>query len=181
MSFNFFLSNLSYVFLSCVFFIYSDSVTIFVFVSTDLWYYFQWVIFLSQILLHTQAHALLHLLILIFFLVCDFVFSLLHASHFFRIFSLCLKSIQCCWYETCLKELDFYLNFFLAYCLAGAERKTRDKWYRTGKNRISGTGKSVLLKVNLGEHWVACNFVLLVALGGTHVCLTVYFAMHQMK
>ena len=51
---------------------------------------------------------------------------------------------------------------------------------RTGKIRFSGTRKSVLLKATSGRY-APCNFVLPVRLEGTHVCLIVYLARHQMK
>ena len=52
---------------------------------------------------------------------------------------------------------------------------------RAGKNRFSGTQKSVLLKASSGKCCVPHNFVVLVTLGGTHVCLIVSLAVHQMK
>ena len=55
------------------------------------------------------------------------------------------------------------------------------KFFRAGRIRFSGTQKSVLLKVSSGERCASCNFVLLVTLGGTHVCLIVYIVAHQMK
>ena len=45
---------------------------------------------------------------------------------------------------------------------------------RDGKIRFSGTQKLVLLNASSGEHCAPCNFVLLVTLGGTCVCLIVY-------
>ena len=45
---------------------------------------------------------------------------------------------------------------------------------RARKIRFSGTRKSVLLKASSGEHCASRNFVLLVALGGTCVCLIAY-------
>ena len=52
---------------------------------------------------------------------------------------------------------------------------------RAGNIRFSGTQKSVFLKVSSGEHCVPCNFVHLVMLGGTCICLIVYLFVYQMK
>ena len=65
--------------------------------------------------------------------------------------------------------------------------KVTDKTYllsvicKTGKNRFSGEQSSPLLKANSGARCAPCNFVLLVTLQGTSVCLTVYLTVHQMK
>ena len=50
-----------------------------------------------------------------------------------------------------------------------------------GKIRFSGTQKSVLLKASSGECCAPHNFVLLLTLGGTCICLIVYIAVYQMK
>ena len=52
---------------------------------------------------------------------------------------------------------------------------------RTRKNRFSGERNSVLLKTSSGARSAPRNFVLLVTLRGTSVCLTVYLTVHQMK
>ena len=52
---------------------------------------------------------------------------------------------------------------------------------RAWKIRFSGTRKSMLLKVGLGERCAPRNFVLLVTSGGTHVRVIVYLAVYQMK
>ena len=57
----------------------------------------------------------------------------------------------------------------------------RQGYFKAGKIRFFGTGKSMLLKASPREHCAPCNFVLLVTLGGTQVCLTVYLIMNQMK
>ena len=57
----------------------------------------------------------------------------------------------------------------------------RQGYFKVGKNRFFGTGKSMLLKASSGEHCAPCNFVLLATLGGTQVHLTVYLIMNQMK
>ena len=52
---------------------------------------------------------------------------------------------------------------------------------RTGKIRFSGTQKSVLLKANSGEHCAPRNFVLLVLLADTCVCLILHLTVYQVK
>ena len=52
---------------------------------------------------------------------------------------------------------------------------------RAGKIRFSGERNSMLLKASSGACCAPRNFVLLVMLRGTSVCLTVYLTMHQMK
>ena len=58
---------------------------------------------------------------------------------------------------------------------------TKNVIYKTGKNRFSGEQSSVLLKASSGARCAPLNFVLLVTLRGTSVCLTVYLTVHQMK
>ena len=52
---------------------------------------------------------------------------------------------------------------------------------RARKIRFSGEQNSVLLKASSGERCAPRNFVLLMTLRVTNVCLTVYLAVHQMK
>ena len=52
---------------------------------------------------------------------------------------------------------------------------------RTGKITFSGKWKSVLLKASSGERCAPCNFVFLVALGGTRVCFIVFLTVYQIK
>ena len=52
---------------------------------------------------------------------------------------------------------------------------------KAGKTRFSGERNSVLLKANSGAPCAPHNFVLLVTLWGTSVCLTECLAMHQRK
>ena len=52
---------------------------------------------------------------------------------------------------------------------------------RAGNIWFSGTRKSVLLKESSGERCAPRNFVLLMMLRGTHVCLIVCFGVHQIK
>ena len=52
---------------------------------------------------------------------------------------------------------------------------------RAGKIRFSGERNSVFLKEISGARCAPRNFVLLVTLRGTSVCLTVYLIAHQMK
>ena len=59
-------------------------------------------------------------------------------------------------------------------------RKLLSAFFRTGKNRLSGT-KSLLLKVSSEERCASHNFVLLVMLGGTHFCFFVYLTMYEME
>ena len=50
-----------------------------------------------------------------------------------------------------------------------------------GKIRFSSAQKSMLLKASSGEHCVPCNFVHLLTLRGTCICLIVYLVLHQIK
>ena len=52
---------------------------------------------------------------------------------------------------------------------------------RAGKIRFSGKRNSVLLKTSSGARCTPCNFVPLVTLRRTSICLTVYLIVHQMK
>ena len=52
---------------------------------------------------------------------------------------------------------------------------------RAGKIRFSGERNSVLLKASSGARCTPRNFVLIVTLLGTSVCLTLYLTVHQMK
>ena len=49
------------------------------------------------------------------------------------------------------------------------------------KSRISGTQKFIMLKASSSGCCVPHNFVLLLALGGTHVHLIINLTVHQMK
>ena len=49
------------------------------------------------------------------------------------------------------------------------------------KSKISGTENSALLKVSSKGLCAPHDFALLLALGGTHVHLILYLAVHQMK
>ena len=53
--------------------------------------------------------------------------------------------------------------------------------FMAGKIRFLGAQKSVLLKASSGEWCTPHNFVHLVTLQGTRVCLIVYPVVHQMK
>ena len=62
-----------------------------------------------------------------------------------------------------------------------SDMKTDRYHFRAGKIRYSGERNSVLLKASSGACCAPCNFVLIVTLRGTSVCLTMYLTLHQMK
>ena len=53
--------------------------------------------------------------------------------------------------------------------------------FRAGKISFSGERNSVLLKASSEARCAPRNFVLIVTLRGTSVCLTMYLTVHQMK
>ena len=53
--------------------------------------------------------------------------------------------------------------------------------FTAGKIRFSGEQNSVLLKASSGAHCTLRNFVLLVTLQGTSVCIIMYLIVDQMK